>query len=188
MPTDGRERLTDCGECDADAASGVACSSAPMRRPGTASSCRPDATPTARATTPASACGATSCRVGDHCLSRTRHGSGTPRRWRPVDFQSKKEDSETKVGNAMNLEGGLGGDFLKGGLTVGGSDYYASFKLTGRPHRRISRHPHPRQEQGVRARAGSPAGDREEQYALRLREGRTISGKSTPGRRHRAVS
>ena len=31
------------------------------------------------------------------------------------DFQSKKEDSETKVGNAMNLEGGVGGDFLKGG-------------------------------------------------------------------------
>src|SRR6185295_2258200 len=45
------------------------------------------------------------------------------------DFQSKKEDSETKVGNAMNLEGGVGGDFLKGGLTVG-LDYYASFKLT----------------------------------------------------------
>ena len=45
------------------------------------------------------------------------------------DFQSKKEDSETKVGNAMNLEGGVGGDFLKGGLTAGLS-YYASFKLT----------------------------------------------------------
>jgi hypothetical protein len=45
------------------------------------------------------------------------------------NFQSKKEDSETKVGNAMNLEGGIGGDFLKGGLTVG-LDYYASFKLT----------------------------------------------------------
>ena len=45
------------------------------------------------------------------------------------DFQSKKEDSETKVGNAMNLEGGIGADFLKGGLTVG-LDYYASFKLT----------------------------------------------------------
>jgi len=45
------------------------------------------------------------------------------------DFQSKKEDSETKVGNAMNLEGGIGGDFLKGGLTVGLA-YYASFKLT----------------------------------------------------------
>jgi hypothetical protein len=45
------------------------------------------------------------------------------------DVQSKKEDSETKVGNVMNLEGGLGGDFLKGGLTAG-LDYYASFKLT----------------------------------------------------------
>ena len=45
------------------------------------------------------------------------------------DFQSKKEDSETKVGNAMNLEGGIGGDFLKGGLTTG-LDYYASFKLS----------------------------------------------------------
>ena len=45
------------------------------------------------------------------------------------DFQSKKEDSGTKVGNAMNLEGGLGADFLGGGLTTG-MNYYASFKLT----------------------------------------------------------
>jgi hypothetical protein len=45
------------------------------------------------------------------------------------DFQSKKKDSETKVGNAMNLEGGVGGDFLKGGLTAGLS-YYATIKLT----------------------------------------------------------
>jgi hypothetical protein len=45
------------------------------------------------------------------------------------DFQSKKEDSETKVGNAMNLEGGVGGDFLGGGLTAG-LNYYAAFKLT----------------------------------------------------------
>lgn len=45
------------------------------------------------------------------------------------DFQSKKEDSETKVGNAMNLEGGVGADFLEGGLTAG-LNYYASFKLT----------------------------------------------------------
>jgi len=45
------------------------------------------------------------------------------------DFQSKKEDSETKVGNTMNLEGGIGGDFLKGGLSAG-LVYYASFKLT----------------------------------------------------------
>jgi hypothetical protein len=45
------------------------------------------------------------------------------------DFQSKKEDSETKVGNAVNLEGGIGGDFLKGGLTAGLA-YYASFKIS----------------------------------------------------------
>jgi hypothetical protein len=45
------------------------------------------------------------------------------------DFQSKKEDSENKVGNAMNLEGGVGGDFLDGGLTTG-LCYYASFKLS----------------------------------------------------------
>jgi hypothetical protein len=45
------------------------------------------------------------------------------------DVQSKKKDSETKVGNALNLEGGFGGDFLKGGLTVG-LDYYASFKVS----------------------------------------------------------
>jgi hypothetical protein len=45
------------------------------------------------------------------------------------DFQSKKEGSDTKVGNAMNLEGGAGGDFLKGGLTAGLA-YYASFKLS----------------------------------------------------------
>jgi hypothetical protein len=29
----------------------------------------------------------------------------------------------------MNLEGGVGADFLKGGLTAG-LNYYASFKLT----------------------------------------------------------
>ena len=45
------------------------------------------------------------------------------------DFQSKKEDSETKVGNAMNLEGGVGADFLQGGLTVG-LNYFSMIKLT----------------------------------------------------------
>jgi hypothetical protein len=45
------------------------------------------------------------------------------------DVQSKKEDSETKVGNQINFEGGVGGDFLKGGLTVG-LDYYAAFKVS----------------------------------------------------------
>ena len=53
-------------------------------------------------------------------------------------FQSKKEDSETKVGNQMNLEGGVGRDFLGGGLSAG-LVYYASFKLSddeleGFPH------------------------------------------------------
>jgi hypothetical protein len=45
------------------------------------------------------------------------------------DFQTEKEDSETKVGNAMNIEGGVGADLLGGGLTVGAS-YYWSSKLT----------------------------------------------------------
>jgi len=42
---------------------------------------------------------------------------------------SKKEDSETKVGNILNLEGGLGADFLGGGLTAGLA-YYGTVKLT----------------------------------------------------------
>jgi hypothetical protein len=45
-----------------------------------------------------------------------------------IDIQSKKEDSETKVGNSMNLEGGVGADFIQGGLSVG-LVYYYSFKL-----------------------------------------------------------
>ena len=45
-----------------------------------------------------------------------------------ITAQSKKEDSDTKVGTTLTLEGGLGGDFLKGGLTAGLA-YYASFKL-----------------------------------------------------------
>jgi hypothetical protein len=45
------------------------------------------------------------------------------------DIQSKKKDSETKVGNQMNFEGGVGGDFLKGGLTAGLA-YYAAFKVS----------------------------------------------------------
>ena len=50
------------------------------------------------------------------------------------NFQSKKEDSETHVGNQMNLEGGIGGDFLGGGLTAGMAYYYC-FKLTrDEPH------------------------------------------------------
>ena len=46
-----------------------------------------------------------------------------------LDFQPKKEHSENKVGNQLNLEGGVGADFLKGGLTVGLA-YYAAFKTT----------------------------------------------------------
>ena len=44
-------------------------------------------------------------------------------------FQSKKEDSSTKVGNILNLEGGVGADFLGGGLSAGLA-YYGTFKLT----------------------------------------------------------
>ena len=46
-----------------------------------------------------------------------------------LTFQSKKEQSETKVGTALNLEGGVGGDFAQGKLTAG-LVYYASFKMT----------------------------------------------------------
>lgn len=45
------------------------------------------------------------------------------------DFFSEKKDSETRVGNILNLEGGVGADFLKGGLTVGLA-YFGTFKLT----------------------------------------------------------
>jgi hypothetical protein len=45
------------------------------------------------------------------------------------DVQSKKEDSETKVGNQLNVEGGLGADLLNGGLSTGLA-YYASFKVS----------------------------------------------------------
>ena len=43
-------------------------------------------------------------------------------------YSTTKEDSNTQPGTEMHLEGGVGGDFLKGGLTVGLS-YYAGFKL-----------------------------------------------------------
>ena len=79
----------------------------------------------------------------------------TPPRSLTFDFQSKKEDSETKVGNAMNLEGGVGGDFLKGGLTAGLA-YYAAFKITDDQIRRLSADPDSRQEQGVRASGPKP--------------------------------
>jgi hypothetical protein len=46
-----------------------------------------------------------------------------------VIFSSKKEDSETQPGTQLQFEGGVGGDFLKGGLTFGLA-YYAAFKLS----------------------------------------------------------
>ena len=45
------------------------------------------------------------------------------------DFFSEKKDSDTRVGNILNLEGGVGADFLKGGLTTGLA-YFGVFKLT----------------------------------------------------------
>jgi len=46
-----------------------------------------------------------------------------------LNFQSDKKDSTTHVGNEMNFEGGVGGDFLKGGL-VAGLAYYSAFKIS----------------------------------------------------------
>lgn len=46
-----------------------------------------------------------------------------------LDFQSKKKDSDTKVGTILNLEGGMGADFLGGGLSAGLA-YYGTFKLS----------------------------------------------------------
>jgi hypothetical protein len=45
------------------------------------------------------------------------------------NFQSEKKDSSTKVGNILNLEGGVGADFLGGGFTAGLA-YYATYKLS----------------------------------------------------------
>jgi hypothetical protein len=44
-------------------------------------------------------------------------------------FNTTKRDTNTKVGTAMNLEGGVGGDFLKGRMTAG-LVYYTEWKLT----------------------------------------------------------
>jgi hypothetical protein len=57
--------------------------------------------------------------------ARTWHAATTA----TVDFFSEKKDSDVKVGNILNLEGGLGRDFLQGGLGVGLA-YYATYKLT----------------------------------------------------------
>jgi hypothetical protein len=45
------------------------------------------------------------------------------------EFHGKKEDSQTKVGQILTLEGGLGKSFLGGGLIIGGA-YYAQWKVT----------------------------------------------------------
>ena len=50
------------------------------------------------------------------------------------DFFSEKKDSETKVGNILNLEGGVGADFLKGGLTAGLA-YYGTLQADRGPVR-----------------------------------------------------
>jgi hypothetical protein len=57
--------------------------------------------------------------------AKTLHAATTA----TFDFQSKKEDSDTKVGNILNLEGGIGADFLGGGLTAGLA-YYGTYKMT----------------------------------------------------------
>jgi hypothetical protein len=56
---------------------------------------------------------------------RTLHAATTA----TFDFQSAKEDSNTKVGSILNLEGGIGADFLGGGLTTSLA-YYGTFKRT----------------------------------------------------------
>jgi hypothetical protein len=57
--------------------------------------------------------------------TRTLHAATTA----TFDFQSEKEDSSTKVGNILNLEGGVGVDLLGGGLTAGLA-YYGTYKLS----------------------------------------------------------
>jgi hypothetical protein len=47
-----------------------------------------------------------------------------------LTFSTKKRNTETQVGTAMNLEGGVGGDFRSGRVTAG-VVYYTEWKLTG---------------------------------------------------------
>lgn len=47
----------------------------------------------------------------------------------PLLYFYSTDDIRNKNGDQMNLEGGVGGDFLQGGLTAGLSYYYC-FKLT----------------------------------------------------------
>ena len=103
-------------------------SNAPMPRPVTRSSCRPAGYSDGANDNTGLGMWGHELAVGTTAyLNETRQFHAAT--LATFDFQSKKEDSETKVGNVMNLEGGLGADFLKGGLVVG-LDYYASFKLT----------------------------------------------------------
>jgi hypothetical protein len=46
-----------------------------------------------------------------------------------AELNSKKKDSETKVGDIVTLEGGAGRSFLGGGVNVGAA-YYAQWKLS----------------------------------------------------------
>jgi hypothetical protein len=57
--------------------------------------------------------------------TRTWHAATTA----TLDCQSEKKDSSTKVGNILNLEGGVGADRLGGGLTAGLA-YYGTYKLS----------------------------------------------------------
>ncbi|WP_396626324.1 transporter [Luteitalea sp.] len=57
--------------------------------------------------------------------ARTWHAATTA----SFNFHSEKKDSDTRVGNALTLEGGAGRDFLGGGLSLGMA-YYATYKLT----------------------------------------------------------
>lgn len=57
--------------------------------------------------------------------ARTWHAATTA----SFNFHSSKKDSDTKVGNILNLEGGVGRDLLGGGLSLGLA-YYATYKLT----------------------------------------------------------
>ncbi len=45
------------------------------------------------------------------------------------EFHGEKKDTDTKVGQLLTLQGGLGKSFLGGGLVVGAA-YYAQWKLT----------------------------------------------------------
>ena len=90
---------------------------------------------TARSTTPAWACGGRNCGPVTTVLFDRSKASITLRAMVSFNFNSKKEDSETKAGNAMYLEGGVGGDFLKGGL-IGGSRLLRVVQAVRRPRRR----------------------------------------------------